>query len=205
MRSGAGEGWLADEHFVRHAGQTIEIALCIELALRGRLLGTHVRGRAKCDSSVREILAARFNDGACDAEIGDDRVSTLEEDVFGLDVAMQDSTRMRMHERVRHFPCDSKCLVHVELRLPAKPIAQCPALGVRHDVLQESASATGSPIARSRRQHLTRVEEWKYVGGVSLAVIRASRRKRSAPIAEPNSGLSTFRATLRSCRRSCAR
>src|SRR5262249_52796684 len=87
------------EHLVEHARERVDIAAEIDVRIATRLLGTHVQRRADGEPGDRESMRGGLFYGARDAEVGDDRVPLEKEDVLGLDVAVDDVTRMRIGER----------------------------------------------------------------------------------------------------------
>ena len=66
--------------------------------------------------------------GERDAEVGDQRVPALEQDVLGLDVAMDHAGGVRVAERVGDFARDPHGFVDRQLLLARQPVAQGLAL-----------------------------------------------------------------------------
>ena len=91
LRDGAGEGRLAGEHLVGHGAERVDVAPRVDVALAHRLLGGHVGGRAERHAGLGHATAAGLLHGEGDAEVGDQRLAILQEDVLGLDVAMDDA------------------------------------------------------------------------------------------------------------------
>ncbi len=87
---------VAHEHLVHDDREAIDIGALIELGQTGRLLRTHVPGRADRESGACEVRAARGAHGLRDPEIGNDRMALREQDVLRFDVAMQDAHAMRV-------------------------------------------------------------------------------------------------------------
>jgi hypothetical protein len=168
LRRRSCERGLSDQHLVRHAGQAVQIALLIERGLGRRLFGTHVRWGAEGDARDGELLSSRLGDRAGDAEVGDDGVTALEENVLRLDVAVQHSTRVRVDERVGHLSCDAERLVHAELPPLAEPIAERASFGVRRDIVKHG-------IAAIRHRGFPGVEQGQDVG------VRQPRRYAHLP------------------------
>ena len=77
-------------------GECVLIAASVDVRLASSLLGTHVRRCADGESGLRERLPSGGADGARDAEIGDDRMSVVDEDILRLDVAMHEAASMRV-------------------------------------------------------------------------------------------------------------
>ena len=102
-------GWHDEEYQLTSAQYTtmvLEISAALELdkpiligcsiggAFAGGLLGAHVVGRAKRESGLRNALTAHPCDGEGDAEIGDDRLPGLQQNVVRLEVAMHYAVRV---------------------------------------------------------------------------------------------------------------
>ena len=66
----------------------------------------------------------------------------MQEDVLGLDVAVDHPTPMRVVERIRDLTGDPDGLVDAELGLAIQLVAKRLALDVRHDVEQESVGGS---------------------------------------------------------------
>ncbi len=62
----------------------------------------------------------------------------MEENVFRLDVAVDDAVAVGVVERTRYFDSDPYRVVHRQLLLPADPVADRLALDVRHHVEEET-------------------------------------------------------------------
>ena len=148
--------------------------------------------RADRHAGLGQLARRRLGDRPGDAEVGDQRVAVREQDVLGLDVAVDDALLVGVPERVGDLAGDPDGVVDRQLRLPVEPVAQRLALDERHDVVEEAVG-------------LARVVQRQDVRVLSLAAISISRRNRSAPMAAASSGWSTLIATSRSCLRSWAR
>ena len=59
-------------------------------------------------------------------------MAAVEQDVLGLDVAVDDLVPVGVVERVGHFAGDAEGVVERQLRFPPQPLAQGAALHVRH-------------------------------------------------------------------------
>ena len=118
---------------------------------------------------------------------------SCEEDVLGLDVAVNDALAMGVVQRVGHVGGDPHRLVDAELGLAVELVAEGLAVDERHDVEEEAVGA--SPESNSGRM----------CGCCSAAVVVISWTNRSAPRTAASSGLRTLMATLRLCLRSSAR
>src|SRR5207249_2017747 len=93
--------WIADEHLVEHGPERIDVGATVDDAIAGRLLGAHVLWCAKRKSGLRDTCASGVRHGERDAEVRDDGLTRLEQDVLGLEVAMNDAVPVRIIERAR--------------------------------------------------------------------------------------------------------
>ncbi len=87
--------------------------------------------------------AARRVERLGDAEVRHQRLPRGEQDVLGLDIAMNDTAGMRVVQRPRDLPGNGDGGVHRELRFPIQPVPQGFPLDVRHHVVEEIAGAAG--------------------------------------------------------------
>src|SRR5262245_60120260 len=102
----------------------------------GSLLRAHVSRRADGEAGTRYALTAGRVGRAGDAEVAHERVDRQhftrvtdgaslatagEQDVFRLDVAMDDAVRVGVGERVRDLPGDAKRLRRIDPALPLEP------------------------------------------------------------------------------------
>ena len=122
---------LTAKHFVQHASQRVDVASGIELALTCRLLRAHVRGGAHGEPGLGQRLLARERAGH--PEVRDERVAvTGEQDVLGLDVAVQDVVLVGVLEGLCRFAPDPEGVFERELPVARQPLTQALALDVRH-------------------------------------------------------------------------
>ena len=77
------------------------------------------------------------------AEIGDDRLAVLEQDVLRLDVAVDHALAVGVVQGERHLARDPQGDGHGELALPLEPAAQRFAAQVRHDVVEQAVGHAG--------------------------------------------------------------
>ncbi len=76
-------------------------------------------------------------------------MAAREQDVFRLDVAMNQSMLVGILQRVGYLPRDADRVFERELTLPVQPISQRLTLHERHDVEQKlSGRAAGGSAAR---------------------------------------------------------
>ena len=157
----AGERCLAHQHLVGHRGKRIHVASRVDRALAHGLLGAHVLRRAETQAGLRHALTAGSLHGERDAEVGHQRVSALQQDVLGLDVAVDHAESVRMLQRVGHLARDQQCLVHSELAIPLEPRAQRLARHQRHHVVEQ-------PVDLARVQQRQDVRVLEPCGGANL-------------------------------------
>ena len=87
-----------------------------DLLLRRRLLGRHVVRRAETESGLRHPATGRRAHRERDAEVHDHRPAVMQQDVLGLDVAVDHAVAVRVVERVGDFARDPHRFVDPELR-----------------------------------------------------------------------------------------
>ena len=126
LRARPGERRLAGEHLVQHRAERVDVAARVDRALAHRLLGAHVLRRAEREARLRHALRRRR---CCtrerDAEVGDERVPVLQQDVLRLDVAMDDAVPVRVVERVGDLARDARRASSIgQLPLALEPRAQ---------------------------------------------------------------------------------
>ena len=120
----------AGEHLEEHAAEGVEVAPGVDHALAGGLLGAHVGRRADDGADIREPrVPGRLLCGHRDPEVGDEGVSAGEEDVLGLDVAVDHPGLVGALERTQHLAGDREGLVDRQPLLlpPAAAAATGPA------------------------------------------------------------------------------
>jgi hypothetical protein len=83
-------------------------------------------------------------------------VPSREQDVLGLDVAVDHVVAVRIGERVGNLPADLERVIDRQLLLPIQPVAEGFAFDIGHDVEEEAAS-------------LPRVEQRQDVGMIEPA------------------------------------
>src|SRR5207245_1503845 len=108
-----------------------------------RLLGAHVAGGPHRLTGLRERQCAGGADRARDPEVGDDGVVARQQNILGLDVAVNDPLCVREPERVRHVARDVECVRERELALTQQAMPQRLPFYVRHDVVEQSGRLPG--------------------------------------------------------------
>ena len=69
-------------------------------------------------------------------------MAALEEDVLGLDVAVEHALRVGVGKRVRHLPGDAHGFLNGQLLLAIQPVAERLSLHHGHDVVKEPGDLT---------------------------------------------------------------
>ena len=128
---------LTHQHFVRHGAEGVDVASRVDGAFAHRLLGGHVLRRAEREAGLRHPLPAGRLHRERDAEIGDERVAVLQQDVLRLDVAVNHGAAVRVAQRVGDFARNAHGVVHRQLALAFEPRAQRLAGDERHHIVQQ--------------------------------------------------------------------
>ena len=132
LRRGTGEGRLTGQHLVQHGPEGVDIGARVEALVARRLLGAHV-GRSPDRQAGLGQAIVRPRQGPRDAEVGDEGGAVGgEEQVLGLDVAVDHAVPVRVLERPGGLGGDPERPVHRQLPLPPEPIPQRLALDERH-------------------------------------------------------------------------
>ena len=97
---------LAGEQLIRHAAQGVDVRPPVENRFGGGLLWTHVGGGPERDPRFGETLAGDTGQCQRDAKVGHHRLALVQQDVLGLDVAMDDPLTVCVVERRRDRPRD---------------------------------------------------------------------------------------------------
>ena len=111
------ERHVASEHLVRQGAERIDVAAGVNGAFAHRLLGAHVLRGPETQSGLRHARTAGRLHSERDAEIGHERAAIVQENVFRLDVAMNDVLPVRVIQRTGHFARDPDGIDDGELTL----------------------------------------------------------------------------------------
>ena len=103
LRRRSGMGRLPGEHLVEHTPQRVNVASGRQFAVAHRLLGTHVVRRPQAHSRLGHPGATGLGGRQGDAEIRHQRLAIVQQDVFRLDVPMDDVVPVGVVERAGHF------------------------------------------------------------------------------------------------------
>ncbi len=136
LGGGPDEWRLAREHLVQHAADRVEIAPSVQLPGGGGLLRAHVGGSAEGEPRLGQAVLAGSRDGARHPEVGHDRFLSLQQDVFRLDVAVDDAVRMGVAQGAQHLGGDPHGPVERKRALARHPLPKGLALHVGHGIPQ---------------------------------------------------------------------
>ena len=132
LRGRPGEGRLTRQHLVEHAAEGVDIRPGIQIPFSGSLLGTHVGRRPHRHPRLGQGLPSSA-DRTGDPEIGDQGATIAgQQDVLGLDVAVDDAMLVGVLEGQRRLPRDAQRILHRKLFLSGEPVAEALALDIRH-------------------------------------------------------------------------
>ena len=143
---------LTDQHFVEHAPQAVHVGARIDGAAAHQLLGAHIGQRAD-GVAPGECVAARGAHRARNAEVGHPGVVSGQEDVFRLDVAMNDALRVCVRQCVADFECDAHRFLEWQASLALQAGPQRLALDVRHHVVTQPLGPIRHEEALVRREN----------------------------------------------------
>jgi len=133
---GTGEGRLADEHLVEHAGEAVDVAAAVNVLFRCALLRAHVRRRADREAGCRQAFDVTGTfDCLRDAEVQHQRAVAVDQDVVRLDVAVDDVVLVRIGERVGDLRRIPNGLLERQMPLAVQHRPQRVALDHRHRVV----------------------------------------------------------------------
>jgi len=133
------------EHLVEDAPQAEDVAPAVHQVVPARLFGAHVLRRSHDHSDVGEptVLARLPVHSERHAEVGEQRVPVLEQDVLRLDVAVHHAARVGEGERVRHLAGDTQRLLDRQPTDAGHPLAERLALDEWHDVVGHAVGDSG--------------------------------------------------------------
>ena len=110
--------------------------------------------RAERHAGLGHPRPARLAGGERDAEVGHQRLAVVDQDVLGLDVAVDHAVPVGVVQRRSDFGGDPDGLRHRELLLAGEPVAERLALDEGHDVEQVAVG-----LARVEQRQDVRVLE----------------------------------------------
>ena len=102
---------IARKGFIQHGAERIDVGAAVDLTIAGGLFGRHVLRGAEREAGLRDPRAAGVADGECDPEVGDEGLAFVEENVLGLEVAVDHAVPVRVVERAGNRGRDVECFV----------------------------------------------------------------------------------------------
>ncbi len=160
-----GERLPPGEELVSHHAERVEIHPVIDARVAEGLLGRHVRQGADDHADAGDLGGALGLGGGVDrlghAEVGDNGVAVLEQDVVRLDVAMDDAEAVGVGQGIGDFGEEAHRLRHREWALARQPVAERFPLDQRHGEPGQPADLAGGEerddvgmVAAGRERHL---------------------------------------------------
>ena len=147
LRARARERRLTREHLVEYRRERVDVRARIDSFLPARLLRAHILGGTHRDSRPRNRRptgsGAALEEDLGDAEVAHHRVSAGEQDVAGLDIAVNHPALMRVFQGIAHFGSDADRLLHREWSVALQPIVQRFALHVFHHIEEQAVGLIG--------------------------------------------------------------
>ena len=153
LRRAPGVRRLAGEHFIQDRRERVDVRSAIDRSFAGCLLGAHVLRRPQGNPGLRQSRATGVRHRERDTEIRNNRLTSLEQDVLGLHVAVDHAARMGVLQRMRRSERNAYCFVDGELLLARQACAQRLAVDIRHDGEEQTR-----PIVVVWSARLARVE-----------------------------------------------
>ena len=134
---------LAGQHLVGDGAERVDVRAAVDGAVAGGLLGRHVLRRAQREPGLRHSLSPGVRHGERDAEVGDEWLPFVQEDVLRLQVAMDDAVTMRVVERAADGDGEPHRFVHRQLLFTIEPRAERLPLHEGHHVEQQTPCLAG--------------------------------------------------------------
>ena len=137
------EGRLAREQLVGEDAEGVDVRPMVGRGIGGRLLGGEIRRRTDDQPADGQRHVGRRIQRLRDAEIGEEDVLPAEQDVCGLDVAVDDRLAVRVRQRPADTPEDADGLGDRERAGTPETFAQGLALDVGHREPQQAGGGAG--------------------------------------------------------------
>src|SRR5215207_4297075 len=135
------ERWRTGQHLVPNTSKSVQIRSSIHCTA-GSLLGTHVRGRTHSEPRHGQLFLTH-RECLGYSKIGYSRLPLTEQDVLGLEVAVNDAFPVSVVEGGGNLPGNLECQLERQLTLAAKTIAQGLAAHIGHRVPQPPRRGPG--------------------------------------------------------------
>ena len=122
----------AGEHLVQHDTEAVDVRPVVG-PLAGRLLRAHVLRRADHHPLGGQLRRGRIVGRLGDPEVGHEHVSGgIEQDVVGLDIAVDDALAMGVREGVRNLPRNARRVADGQALVALQELAQRRAVHAPH-------------------------------------------------------------------------
>ena len=189
-----GEGRLSGQHLVADAAQGVDVGTGGDLAFAHCLLWRHVVGRPQREAGFRHPGAAGLGHRERDAEVGHQRPAIVQQDVLGLDVAVDDAVAVGVVQRRGDFSGQPHGVGNGQQLLACQPVPQRFALDEGHDVEEKGhrTKVEGRRMIRFALRPWTfdhsRIEEWQDMRMLQIRRgpdLRAGTARRRSPPPAP--------------------
>ena len=137
---------MARQHLVNDAAQGVDVTSVIQRSLTDGLLRTHVTRRTRGEPISGQPVTPGRAHREGDSKVCHDRFTLVQQDVFRLDVAMDNSLAMGVVEGGSDLPRYLHCLVQCELLFAVELLPQRITFDIGHHIIQNAV-------------HLTRVDQ----------------------------------------------
>ena len=138
LHARARERRVAGEHLVEHGAQGVDVGAGVDGLLAHGLLGAHVVRGAEGEAGLGHAGAAGLLHGEGDAEVGDEGLALVQQDVLGLDVAVDDALAVGVVEGAGDFGGEADGVGDGEHAFAREAGAQRLAGDERHDVVEQA-------------------------------------------------------------------
>ena len=131
--------WLAREHLVHHGAERIDVGAGVERTVARRLLRRHVLRCTEREPGLRDALPTGVAQRERNAEIGDQRLAVVKQNVLGFEIAMDHAAAVRIVQRAADRDGEPDRVADRKLFLTIQPRTQRLAFDERHDIEQQAA------------------------------------------------------------------
>ena len=134
---------LTREHLVDDAAERKNVAPGVDDVLPCSLFRTHVGRCPECEPGFGESVVSCLRQGPSNAEICDKGMPRRQQDILGLEVAMDDATAVSVMQCVSHLRGDSKYVLERQSPVSPQSVPKRLAVHIRHGVPEEARSTAG--------------------------------------------------------------
>jgi len=122
------------EHLVHDATEGVEVRAAVRDGLARHRFGADVGRRPQRDTFSGELVARGRVHRFGDAEVSHHCLVVLQQDVLGLDVAVDHAPRVRVGQGTPHLACDPESVIQRQRSVALDSVLERLPLDVRHDV-----------------------------------------------------------------------